>query len=134
MKMFLLGDKKNIVIKYKKKTIVGLVEPVTIASASGKKVEVLARIDSGATMSSIDVKLAAELSLGPILKTKIIKSASGRNLRPVVTAELILADHDFKTDFTVADRAHMKYQILIGQNILKKGFLIDPAKDIPKGK
>lgn len=130
--MFLLGDKRNIVIKYKKKTVVGLVEPVTIASASGKKVEVLARIDSGATMSSIDVKLAAELSLGPILKTKIIKSASGKNLRPVVAAELVLADQEFKTDFSIADRADMKYQVLIGQNILKRGFLIDPAKEIPK--
>ena len=132
--MLLLGDKRNIVIKYKTKTVVGLVEPVKVTGPNGKSREVLGRIDSGATKSSIDVKLAAELALGPILKAKLVKSASGRSLRPVVAAKLNLADKEFKTDFTIADRADMKYRMLIGQNILKKGFLIDPAKEIPKGK
>ncbi len=132
--MFILGDKRNIVIKYKKKTVVGLVENVKVQGPTGKKKEVMARIDSGATKSSIDVKLAAELSLGPILKAKLVKSASGKSLRPVVEAIILLADGEFKTDFTIADRADMKYRVLVGQNILKKGFLIDPAKEAPKGK
>lgn len=130
--MFMLGDKRNIVIKYKKKTVVGLVEPVRVTGPGGKSREVLARIDSGATKSSIDVKLAADLSLGPVLKAKVVKSASGKSLRPVVEAKLSLADSEFRTDFTIADRAEMKYRVLIGQNILRKGFLIDPAKEIPK--
>ena len=34
-------------------------------------------------------------------------------------------------EFTLADRSHMTYRILLGQNILKKGnFLIDPLKKI----
>ena len=34
-----------------------------------------------------------------------------------------------EAEFTLADRAHMNYPLLIGQNILKKGnFLIDPNK------
>lgn len=132
--MFMLGDKRNIVIKYKKKTVVGLVETVNVKGPSGKKKEILARIDSGATKSSIDVRLAAELSLGPILKAKLVKSASGKSLRPIVEATILLADKEFKTDFTIADRAEMKYRVLVGQNILKKGFLIDPAKEMPKGK
>lgn len=134
--MFILGNKSGnaIVIKYKKKTVVGLVEPVRVTGPSGNSKEVLARIDSGATKSSIDVKLAAELSLGPIKKAKLVKSASGKSLRPVVDGKIILADKEFKTDFTIADRADMKYQILIGQNILSKGFLIDPIKEIPKGR
>ncbi len=131
-KMFNLGgDKKNIVIKYNKKTVIGLVEPLTVIGPRGKKAKVLGRIDTGATKSSIDVRLAAELSLGPILKTKIVKSASGKSLRPVVKAKVQLADREFNTDFTIADRAEMKYPVLIGQNILK-GFLIDPVKEIPK--
>ncbi|MBW2971939.1 RimK/LysX family protein [Candidatus Woesearchaeota archaeon] len=132
--MFILGDKRNIVIKYKEKTVVGLVEPVKVTGPSRSSKEVLARIDSGATKSSIDVKLAAELALGPILKAKLVKSASGRSLRPMVEAKVQLADKEFKTELTIADRADMKYSVLIGQNILKKGFLIDPAKEIPKGK
>ncbi|NQU79278.1 ATP-dependent zinc protease [Candidatus Woesearchaeota archaeon] len=131
----LLGDKSNIVIKYNKKTVVGLVEPITMVGPSGRKKIVLARIDSGATKSSIDVKLAAELSLGPILKAKLVKSASGRSVRPVVAAKIFLADKEFKSDFTIADRADMKYSVLVGQSILKKGgFLIDPSKEVPKGK
>jgi hypothetical protein len=114
--------------------MVGLVEPIHVTGPTGKSKEVLGRIDSGATKSSIDVKLAAELSLGPILKAKIVKSASGKSLRPVVEAKIILADKEFKTDLTIADRADMKYRVLIGQNILSKGFLIDPVKEIPKGK
>ena len=127
----LMGDNKNIVIKYKKKTVIGLVERIKITGPTKKSAEVLGRIDTGATKSSIDVRLAADLALGPILKTKIVKSASGRSLRPVVQAKVLLADKEFKIDFTIADRADMKYPVLIGQNILR-GFLIDPIKEIPK--
>ena len=35
-----------------------------------------------------------------------------------------------KSEFTIADRTHMKYKILVGQNILKEGFLVDPMKKI----
>jgi hypothetical protein len=28
----------------------------------------------------------------------------------------------------VADRSHMKYRVLVGQNGLEDGYLIDPAK------
>jgi hypothetical protein len=130
--VFLLGDKSHIVIKYKKKTIIGLVEPVKVTGPTGKSKTVLARIDTGATKSSIDVRLAALLALGPILKTKIVKSASGQGRRAVVEAKIAVADNEMKTDFTLADRTDMKYPILIGQNIMSKGFLIDPGKEIPK--
>lgn len=131
--MFILGDKgNNIVIKYNKKTIIGLVEHIKVTGPSGKTKTVLARIDSGATKSSIDVRLAAALALGPILKTKIVKSASGTSRRALVDARVQLADKEIKTDFTLADRANMKYPVLIGQNILSKGFLIDPVKENPR--
>ncbi|MBI5880542.1 ATP-dependent zinc protease, partial [archaeon] len=115
-----------------KKTVIGLVEPVIVTGPTGKKKEVLARIDSGATKSSVDVKLAAELSLGPILKAKMVKSATGKSLRAIVQANIVVADKEFKTEFTIADRAEMRYSVLIGQNILSKGFLIDPIKEIPR--
>ena len=86
------------------------------------------RIDTGAEKSSIDMKLASELNLGPILKTKKIKSAHGTRLRPIVEVEVILAGKNMKELFSIVDRSHMKYPVLIGQNILKNGFLIDPAK------
>ena len=87
-----------------------------------------AKIDTGATKSSIDTNLAAKLRLGPVIKSKLIKSAHGSKLRPIIEATIELAGNVIKSEFTLADRAHMKYSILIGQNILKHGFLIDPSK------
>ena len=107
--------------------VIGLAEKVKIYHLKGNKI-VIAKIDTGATKSSIDTNLAAELRLGPVIKSKLIKSAHGSKLRPIIEATIELSGKKIKSEFTLADRAHMKYRILIGQNILKDGFLIDPIK------
>lgn len=118
--------------KMKQRPIVGLIEHVTLVGKDAKKT-VLARIDTGAINSAIDAKLVAELTLGPIVKTKSIKSTHGNSLRPVINVNLNLHDIEIAEEFTVADRSHMKYCVLIGQNILKKyNFLIDPCIDNTK--
>ena len=109
------------------KVVIGLAEKVNIFS-DGTKKNVISKIDTGATKSSIDTNLAAELKLGPVIKSKLVKSAHGSKLRPIIEATIELAGKKIKSEFTLADRAHMKYRILIGQNILKDGFLIDPTK------
>ena len=109
------------------KIVIGLAEKVSIQHHGGSK-RVIAKVDTGATKSSIDTNLAAELKLGPVIKSKLIKSAHGSKLRPIIEATIELAGKKIKSEFTLADRAHMKYRILIGQNILKDGFLIDPTK------
>lgn len=110
------------------KNIIGLVEKVKIL-AEDKEIEILARIDTGATKSSIDLRLAEKLKLGPIVGTKIVKSAHGVSTRPLVEVNLIIENKKIKDQFSIADRSHMKYQVLIGQNVLKHGFLIDPSKE-----
>ena len=113
----------------RKRTIIGLTEDVTIFNKAKKKQKKLkARIDTGAENSSMDARLAAELILGPITKMKLIKSAHGNKMRPVMNAEIKLAGKKMKSGFTLADRSHLKYRVLIGQDILKHGFLIDPCK------
>ena len=109
------------------KIVIGLTEKVNLQSGEGKK-NVSAKIDTGATKSSIDTNLAAELKLGPVIKSKLVKSAHGSKLRPIIEVTIELAGKRIKSEFTLADRAHMKYRILIGQNILKDGFLIDPTR------
>lgn len=111
----------------KEKTILGLIEDVTLIGPDGKTT-VIARIDSGAMKSSIDIQLASDLRLGPIVGSKIIKSANGAKLRPVVETQIEMCGRIVKDKFTMADRRHMRYKVLIGQNILKQGFLIDPSK------
>lgn len=112
----------------KDKIIVGLTEPAEVIGNNGEKIQVTVRIDSGATFSSIDADLAKKLEYGPVIKHKIVKSASGVKRRPVVKAQIKIEGKIFDTEMTTADRSHMTYPVLIGQNILKKGFLIDPNK------
>ncbi|MFP4118198.1 MAG: RimK/LysX family protein [Candidatus Woesearchaeota archaeon] len=109
------------------KPIIGLMEEVIIMGPSDQK-PVNARIDTGAHTSSIDVKLAAELNLGPIIETKNVRSASGMGLRPLIKARISMRGKTLDSLFTIANRDHMKYSVLIGRNILREGgFLIDPS-------
>ncbi len=109
------------------KIILGLTARVVLFGKNGKK-EVIARVDTGATKSSIDRDLAKELDLGPTLTHTRIKSAHGTRYRPVVTSDVLIGGQMIHAEFNIAEREHMKYKVLIGQNILKKGFLIDPSK------
>ena len=108
------------------KTIIGLTEEVRIIGERSKRV--VARIDTGATRSSIDVGLAKELGIGPLIRTVKVKSATGSSVRGIVKAKIIIAGRKIRASFNLADRTHMKYRVLVGQNILKKGFLIDTTK------
>ena len=111
-----------------KKTIIGLTEKITLFGIRGKKKIITARIDTGASTNSVDVRLAAELNLGPITRTKFVKHVHGNKRRAVVKAKIKIAGKEIISEFTLADREHMTYPVLIGQNILKKGFIINPTK------
>lgn len=111
------------------KKIIGFTETITVYGNDGRKKKVVARIDSGATKSSIDARTAANLKLGPIVKVIHVNSAHGSTLRPAIETEIKLGGKRLKGSFSIADRGHMKYKVLLGQNILKRGrFLIDTAK------
>lgn len=122
--------KKDAENKQKTHAIIGLVEPVVVKGKTAKETH-LARIDTGAAKSSIDSKLVYKLKLGPVLSVKKVSNAHGTTLRPVIEAEIKIKRKKIKSLFTVADRSHMKYPILIGRNVLRQGFLIDPAKKGP---
>lgn len=106
-------------------SIIGLTEKVTFSEGGTET----ARIDTGATMSSIDVKLAHELGFRKKVREIKVRNAHGRSVRPIVLVKLTINGVQMEEEFSLADRSHMKYKILIGQNALKKGqFLINPAK------
>jgi len=108
-----------------KKKVLGLYEFVNF----GNK-KVLARIDTGAVKSSIDVELSAELGLGPIIGSKMIRNVHGTSQRPLVETEIELCGKKIKAKFTLHCRREMKFKVLIGQNILIHDFVIDPQKNI----
>ena len=103
--------------------ILGTVEPVKI---SGK--EFMARIDTGAARSAICESLVEELDLGPPIKRVEVRSANGHSVRNVIKTPVELAGKKMAATFNVSDRAHMTFDVLIGRNVLKRGFLIDPKK------
>lgn len=111
--------------------VLGLVEQVTLKGKRQKTV--WARIDTGATKSSVDKALADQLDFGPTIREKLVKSASGNRLRPIVKGSIVISKKTLTDEFSVADRSHLSYPVLIGQNILKKGeFIIDPLKKVKK--
>ncbi len=113
------------------RVILGVTEKITIIGNNNKEEEVIARIDTGATSSSIDINLALKLNLGPVTRLKVVKSASAVGKRQLIRAKIRIHGEMIEEEFTLADRAHMTYPMLIGQNILKKGnFLIDPHKKV----
>ena len=111
----------------KDKSIIGLTEKIKIIGTKKSK-SLNARIDTGATIGSVDKKLAIEMGLGETVKTKLVKSSHGTSVRPVKKMRFELAGRRFNMRFTLADRAHMKYKVLIGQNVLKRDFLVDASK------
>lgn len=110
------------------KITVGLSEDIIVIGPHEEK-EVRARIDTGATTSSIDARITAELKLGPIERVKKVKNSNGVFVRPAMTIKVRIMGKEFEGMFTIADRAHLTYDILIGQDILKQGFLVDPSKE-----
>jgi hypothetical protein len=115
------------------RAILALIEEVELfyLDSDSKTKKVLARVDSGATASSIDKVLAEEVGFKETNRVKLVKSASGVGRRPLILVKTKIKNKMMEEEFTLADRKHMKYPILIGQNILKKGdFLIDPNKEV----
>lgn len=108
--------------------IIGMIEEIEVRGADGAVERLQARVDTGATKSSIDYKLASRLKLGPVIESRLVRSAHGSKLRPVIQSTIVIRGRELTSKFTLADRDHMKYRVLIGQNILRKGFLIDPNK------
>lgn len=114
--------------KINNKIVIGYTEHIHIYGPEGTDEQVDARIDTGATKSSIDSALAAKLRLGPIVGTKVVKSANGQSVRPLVHVKLLISGKEVEGEFSIADRKQMKFPVLIGQDILNQGFMIDPEK------
>ncbi len=72
-------------------TIVGFYEDVII---EGKLVR--AKVDTGASKSSIDLKLAELLKLGPVIGRTTIVNTHGRAVRPIVRAGIEMAGRNYE--------------------------------------
>lgn len=100
--------------------LIGYIEEVLVIGTSGSK-QTHAKSDTGATRTSIDTQLAAEIGAGPIKSMTRIKSGSvkGGKARPVVDLVIGIGGNQHTVTASVEDRSHMDYPLLLGRDILK---------------
>tara|TARA_Y100000310_G_scaffold345478_1_gene465450 strand:+ start:5864 stop:6244 length:381 start_codon:yes stop_codon:yes gene_type:complete len=113
-----------------KKKILGLVELVTIYGTKGS-IRKKALLDTGATRSSVDVRVAAKAGIGPIVASVKVKSKTapeGFVRRAVAKAVLEIHDKRIPVDVSIEDRKNMPYKVLIGRDVIHSNFLIDLEK------
>jgi alpha-L-glutamate ligase-like protein len=108
--------------------IVGVFEEIKLKGADGSKLTIKAKIDTGAYRSSIDRSLAEQLGLlqdNNVLWTRFVKSALGRQKRPVIHLTYWLKGRKIVTTAGVADRKRMNKPFIVGRRDLA-GFLVVP--------
>ena len=112
--------------------IVGIIELVTVKGKKGMKT-VKAKLDTGTDRTCVDYDLAAEVGLGPLVDTIKVRSTSGNKPEThiLAEAEIIIHQQHFSLPVSLEDRSKMKYEVLIGRDLLERSiFLIDPQKII----
>lgn len=103
-------------------------EEIKIKAASGKIITVPAKIDTGAFRTSIDKTLAQNLGLleqDNVLWYKRVRSALGREKRPMVYLTFWLKGKKIKTAAGVSDRSKLRRPVLVGRKDLV-GFVVSP--------
>jgi len=110
--------------------IVGIIELVTVKGKKGMKT-LKAKLDTGTDRTCVDYDLAAEVGLGPLIDTIKVRSTSGTNPEThiLAEAEIIIHQQSFILPVSLEDRSRMKYEVLIGRDLLERSdFLIDPRR------
>ena len=100
--------------------VIGYIEEVIVMGTRGQR-SVMAKSDTGATRTSIDSRLAADIGTGPIKDIVKVKSGSvktGRS-RPVVDLVVGVGGTQHTVTASVEDRSHMDYPLLLGRDILQ---------------
>jgi len=121
-------------VKKREQIVIGPIEYVKVIGHHGEA-RVKGKVDTGASRTSVDVWLAANIGLGPTVDVAKVKSSflDEVRTRPLVRGIVEIAGVRFPLAVTVNDRSDMRYPVLIGMDILKSGrFLIDPTKKTPK--
>ena len=100
-------------------SVIGYTEEVVVTGTSGSQT-VTAKSDTGATRTSIDTRLAAEIGAGPIKSIARVKSGSRKTTksRPVVDVVVGVGGTQHTVTASVEDRSHMEYPVLLGRDIL----------------
>ncbi len=123
------------------KEILGEIDKFNLPLFKLKNIE--ARIDTGAKTSSIHAtkieiledkfvkfKLLGKYDfLEPIYKIQEVKSSNGQKMKRVfIKSKIEIFDKDYEIEFSLNDRTNMQFPLLIGRELLEKGFVVDVTK------
>ena len=118
---------------------IGVIEPVSFAWG-----EMMCKMDTGnsgsATLDARDLKLTkskaifkvgdtGKLATFPIKDYEVVMGAVGtdKEKRPVVEIPMNFRGKTYKVNFSLSDRSHMGYPVLMGTEWMKQnGFIVDP--------
>lgn len=122
-------------------TVIGAVEDVILMPW---EISLPARIDTGAATTSLD---ARELSVKdnvaefllpeawggkkiklPVKSWKQVKSSGAEQRRPLVDMDICIGGRLLRVEANLMDRSRVQYPVLIGRNVLEKGFVVDVRK------
>ena len=125
-------------VSAEEKVTIGTVEDVILLPW---KVQLPARIDTGAAKSSLD---ARELKIHedrvefklprkygglhlrlPIVDWRHVRTPEGLERRPIVELEICFGSKRIRTLVNLADRSMVKYPLILGRNFLKEDFVVD---------
>ncbi|QSG13925.1 RimK/LysX family protein [Halapricum desulfuricans] len=109
---------------------IGYIEEVMVSGTSGSKT-VRAKSDTGATRTSIDTALAADIGAGPIKSITKVRSGSRKasKSRPVVDLVVAVGGSRHTVTASVEDRSHMTYPLLLGRDILRN-YQVDVSRQV----
>ncbi|MAT92181.1 MAG: ATP-dependent zinc protease [Halioglobus sp.] len=132
-----------------KKLVVGQMEKVWLPNL---ELELAARVDTGAETASLDARdiekferngerwvrfsivkpgteelIAVERKLSRTVS--IVQSNSDESeRRPVIKLSIMLGDVSQTAEFTLSDRSHLDYQMLLGRNVLQDVMVVDVSR------
>ena len=122
----------------KDKISIGILEDVVLLPWG---VKIPARVDTGAATTSLDARDlvvkddVAEFKLPekyggtkitlPVIRWREVRSASGLQRRPVVEMRICVGPKVLRTKVNLIDRSRMTYPIIIGRNVLRRGYVVD---------
>lgn len=110
--------------------MIGEQETVRITGPSGATLEAIARIDTGASASSIDRDVARDLGFAlDDADEVVVQSSLGRETRPVVVGVIQIAGQAFASRLNVTDRSERENPILLGRADLT-GFRIQVGQQL----
>lgn len=79
--------------------------------------------------STIGKKGAIRFETTDFTQRKIKSSTGHIENRVIIKTQLVVFGKKYKTEFSLTDRSGMKFPVLLGRKFLKKGFIVDVAKE-----